>query len=179
MKIPIPAPSLSDDMIALRPWSMDDVPAIAAICQDAEIPRWTTVPTPYSEENAREFVLEMTAPDLENTLGLAIISQPDEVAGSLAMWIVTPGVVEFGYWVSAEARGRGYAPRALLLLAGWAVDTMEIRRLQLGTISGNSASERVAEKTGFSREGVLRSYADQRGDARDVTMWSLLPSELG
>jgi RimJ/RimL family protein N-acetyltransferase len=56
---------------------------------------------------------------------------------------------------------------------------MEIRRLQLGTIPGNSASERVAEKTGFAREGVLRSYADQRGDARDVTMWSLLPSELG
>ena len=179
MKIAIPDPSLRNDVIALRPWSMEDVPAITAICQDAEIPRWTTVPTPYSEENAREFVSKMTAPDLENTLGLAIISQPVEVAGSLAMWIVMPGVVEFGYWVSHHARGRGYAPRALLLLAGWAVNTMEVRRLQLETIPGNSASERVAEKTGFSREGILRSYADQRGDARDVTMWSLLPSELG
>ena len=179
MKIPIPDPSLKDDTIALRPWSMEDVPAITAICQDAEIPRWTTVPTPYTEDNAREFVSEMTAPDLEKTLGLAIISQADEVAGSLSMWIVMRGVVEFGYWVSPEARGRGYAPRALLLLAGWAVNTMEIRRLQLRTIPGNSASERVAEKTGFSRDGILRSYADQRGDARDVTMWSLLPSELG
>jgi RimJ/RimL family protein N-acetyltransferase len=55
---------------------------------------------------------------------------------------------------------------------------MEIRRLQLGTIPGNKASERVAEKLGFSRDGLLRSFADQRGDARDVTMWSLLPGEL-
>ena len=77
MKIPIPDPSLKDDTIALRPWSMEDVPAITAICQDAEIPRWTTVPTPYTEDNAREFVSEMTAPDLEKTLGLAIISQAD------------------------------------------------------------------------------------------------------
>jgi len=158
---------------------MGDVPAIAAICQDAEIARWTTVPTPYSDEDARQFVTEMTSPDLEDALGLAIVTQAGEVAGAITMWIVIPGVVEFGYWVSAGARGRGYMPRALMLLAGWAVETMEIRRVQLGTIPGNTASERVAEKTGFSREGVLRSFADQRGDARDVTMWSLLSGELG
>ncbi|MCA1838359.1 MAG: GNAT family N-acetyltransferase, partial [Actinobacteria bacterium] len=163
MKIPIPDPPLRDDAVALRPWKMSDVPVIAAICQDAEIPRWTTVPRPYSEQNAREFVLAMTSSDLENTLALAIVTKAGEVVGSLTMWIVTPGVVEFGYWVSAEERGRGYMPRALLLLARWTVDTMDIRRLQLGTIPGNSASERVAEKTGFSREGVLRSFADQRG----------------
>ena len=178
MKIPIPDPPLSDDAVALRPWTMSDVPAIAAICQDAEIPRWTTVPTPYSDENAREFVLGMTSRDLEDTLALAIVTKTGDVVGSLTMWIVTPGVVEFGYWVSAEERGRGYVPRALLLLAGWAVGTMDIRRLQLGTIPGTRASERVAEKTGFSREGVLRSFANQRGDARDVIMWSLLPGEL-
>jgi RimJ/RimL family protein N-acetyltransferase len=157
---------------------MADVPAIVAICQDPEIPRWTTVPTPYADENAREFVAEMTRPDLEDTLGLAVVTLTGEAVGSLAMWMVTPGVLEFGYWLSPGERGRGYMPRALSLLVRWAVDTMEIRRLQLGTISGNIASERVAEKMGFSREGVLRSFADQRGDARDVIMWSLLPSEL-
>jgi RimJ/RimL family protein N-acetyltransferase len=177
VKIPIPDPALSDDSVELRPWTMDDVPAIAAICQDAEIPRWTTVPTPYSEENAREFVSAMTKPDLEDTLGLAVVTKAGEVVGSVTIWIVIPGVLEFGYWLSAEERGRGYMPRALALLARWAVETMEIRRLQLGTIPGNKASERVAEKLGFSRDGLLRSFADQRGDARDVTMWSLLPAE--
>jgi hypothetical protein len=66
MRIPIPDPPLSDDTVALRPWTADDVPAIAAICQDAEIPRWTIVPTPYSDEDARGFVPAMTSPDLED-----------------------------------------------------------------------------------------------------------------
>src|SRR6476646_9303611 len=178
MKIPIPDPPLSDDTVALRPWKMDDVPAITAICQDAEIPRWTTIPTPYSDEHAREFVARMTRPDLEDTLALAIVTMGGEVVGALTMWIVTPGVVEFGYWLSAKERGRGYMTRALALLARWAVATMDIRRLQLGTIPGNTASERVAEKVGFTSEGVLRSFVDQRGDPRDVMMWSLLPREL-
>jgi RimJ/RimL family protein N-acetyltransferase len=178
MKIPYPDPPLSDDAIALRPWTIDDVPAITAACQDPEVPRWTTVPTPYTEEHAREFVLSMSRPDLDDTLGLAIETPGSPAVGSITIWIVTAGVVEFGYWLSPKARGRGYMPRALFLLSRWTVSALEVRRLQLGTIPGNSASERVAEKAGFSREGVLRSLASQRGEARDVLMWSLLPSEL-
>ena len=51
--------------------------------------------------------------------------------------------------------------------------------MQLGTFPGNVASERVAEKSGFAREGVLRSWLEQRGERRDVTMWSRLPGDPG
>jgi RimJ/RimL family protein N-acetyltransferase len=51
--------------------------------------------------------------------------------------------------------------------------------MQLGTFPGNVSSERVAEKCGFTREGVLRAWMEQRGERRDVTMWSLLPGDPG
>ena len=100
------------------------------------------------------------------------------MVGSITIFLVKPQVAEFGYWAAPEARGRGYTPCALRLFARWALDELKLARLQLGTIPGNIASERVAEKVGFTREGVLCAFLDQHGERRDVTMWSLLPGEL-
>ena len=109
----------------------------------------------------------------------AIARVDDESAiGSISLFMIKPGVGEFGYWLARDARGRGYTPRALRLFARWAFEELELPRLQLGTLPGNTSSERVAEKVGFAREGVLRSYLEQRGERRDVTLWSLLPGEL-
>jgi RimJ/RimL family protein N-acetyltransferase len=68
-------------------------------------------------------------------------------------------------------------PRAVRLVCGWGFEELQLPRMQLGTFPGNVASERVAEKSGFSREGVLRSWLEQRGERRDVTMWSRLPGD--
>jgi RimJ/RimL family protein N-acetyltransferase len=179
MLIPLPDPPLQDDAVALRPWTMDDAPAVAAACRDPEIPRWTMVPTPYTERNAREYLTSVRQRELENHLALAMTRTGDGLlVGSITFWLVKPGVGEFGYWVAPEARGRGYTPRALRLFSRWAFDELKVPRLQLGTLPGNSSSERVAEKVGFSREGVLRAYLDQRSERRDMLMWSLLPGEL-
>lgn len=179
MQIPRPDPPLRDELVALRPWSLDDVVAVTRACQDPEISRWTMMPTPYSETDAREWLLKATDPAIEDHLPLAITtSDGGQFVGSMSLFMIKRDVGEFGYWAAPEARGRGYTTRALLLLARWALDELQLPRLQLGTLPGNTASERVAEKAGFSREGVLRSYLDQRGERRDVLMWSLLAGEL-
>jgi RimJ/RimL family protein N-acetyltransferase len=179
VRIPAPDPLLRDEVVTLRPWRTDDAAAITRACQDPEIPRWTTVPTPYTEADARGWLEIVTDPRVEDQLNFAVTRSDDgTLLGSLSLWIVKPGVVEFGYWAAAEARGQGHTPRALRLLAKWALDELRVPRLQLGTFPGNRSSERVAEKLGFSSEGVLRSYMDQRGERRDVRMWSLLAGEL-
>jgi RimJ/RimL family protein N-acetyltransferase len=179
VQIPIPDPPLGDDAVVLRPWSLDDVPAVTAACQDPEIARWTTVPAPYREEDARLWLESVTNPEAQDRLALAMTRAADgALVGSISLWIVRPGVAEFGYFAVAGFRGRGYTTRALRLLAAWALDQLKLPRLQLGTLPGNTSSERVAEKAGFRREGILRSYIEQRGERRDVLMWSLLPDEL-
>src|SRR6266508_2973041 len=49
---------LTEDDILLRPWRPEDADAVYAACQDPEIQRWTTVPSPYLAEHAARFVGE-------------------------------------------------------------------------------------------------------------------------
>ena len=67
-----------------------------------------------------------------------------------------------GYWVTASSRGRGICTRALRLLARHGLEELELQRLELITDPDNIASQRVAEKVGFRREGVLRAHCGIR-----------------
>jgi RimJ/RimL family protein N-acetyltransferase len=56
---------------------------------------------------------------------------------------------------------------------------MRLRRLQVHTNTENVASQRVAERAGFTREGVLRAYnARSDGTRADAVVYSLLPHDL-
>jgi [ribosomal protein S5]-alanine N-acetyltransferase len=60
----------------------------------------------------------------------------------------------------------------------WAFDELGTGRVQLFTEPGNVASQRVAEKAGFMREGLLRRYLYIKGQHRDGVIFSLLPEDL-
>lgn len=86
---------------------------------------------------------------------------------------------EIGYWCAREARGRGVVPRAARLICRHAFESVGVERLQLTADPSNRASQRVVEKVGFRREGVLRSHMRYpAGRRRDSVMFSLLPGEL-
>jgi RimJ/RimL family protein N-acetyltransferase len=165
-------------VVTLRPWRESDIPAIVEACRDPEIARWTAVPSPYTEEHARDFVAH-GVPGREDDVQFAIAdSSSHELLGSIGFFAPQEGVGEVGYWIAAAARGRGVAVRAVVLVVTWAFRTRRLRRIQIHTLPGNEGSERVAEKAGFTREGVLRSYAVMKGRTTDITMFSLLPDEL-
>jgi RimJ/RimL family protein N-acetyltransferase len=90
------------------------------------------------------------------------------------------GVAEAGYWVTRGARGRSVATHALRLASRWLFREAEVERLQLRADARNVPSQRVAEKAGFTREGVLRSlpYNSRLGGRVDFVMYSLLRGEL-
>jgi RimJ/RimL family protein N-acetyltransferase len=180
--IPHPSPPLTDGDIVLRPWERRDAPAVAAACQDPEIPRWTVVPHQYTERHAREFI-SATAGDAKagRELALAIVDREDRLLGALGIsnfdW---PNLkAEIGYWMVAEQRRRGIGARATRLLAEWAVGTLGLERLELLANPLNEASQRLAERAGFTREGTLRRYRRRHGEREDLVMFSLLAEDLG
>jgi RimJ/RimL family protein N-acetyltransferase len=164
---------LADEQIVLRPFTEEDVPAIVAACQDSDIPRWTRVPAPYTDQDARAFIANAS-------LGaFAIVHRESgELVGSIGLVELGGDVGEIGYWMKREARGQGVATRALRLIVRWAARERGIARIQLTTEPDNVASQRVAEKAGFQREGLLRSWMEIKGRRRDVLMYSLLPEDL-
>jgi RimJ/RimL family protein N-acetyltransferase len=85
---------------------------------------------------------------------------------------------EIGYWLAPWGRGRGVMSRAVRLLATWSFAEFDLRRIELVIAVENKASLGVAERAGFTREGVLRDYRENKGVWRDHEMWSLLRSEI-
>ena len=165
---------LEDDAVVLRPFEEDDAPALAvAIGDDPELDRWTSIPFPYTERHAREFIATT-----EETAFAILDRSTGELLGGIGSRVAGPAVVEIGYWVKAGARGHGIATRALALIARFAFDELDAARVQLTTEADNLGSQRVAEKAGFVREGTLRSRLLIKGRRRDAVMFSLLPEDI-
>jgi RimJ/RimL family protein N-acetyltransferase len=179
--IRLPSPPLTDGEIVLRGWERDDVPAVTAACQDPEIPRWTVVPHNYTERHARDFI-HGTRGDLAagRELALAIVDGDDRLLGALGIsnfdWADLKA--EIGYWMACEARRRGIGARATRMLAVWALGTLGLERLELLANPMNEASQRLAVRAGFTREGLLRRYRRRHGVREDLVMFALLAEDL-
>jgi RimJ/RimL family protein N-acetyltransferase len=172
------AMDLRDEVIVLRVLDETDVPMITLACQDPSTTRFTlTIPSPYTEAHAREYVAQCRDADPAESCPRAIA---DATTGALlgAIDVRLGEIGSVGYWVVPEARGRGVATRALVLTSRWALSQGGVERLELTTHPENVASQRVAEKAGFTREGVLRSRHRFREGRRDSVLFSLLPSDL-
>ena len=178
--IVLPDPPLSDGRVTLRGWRLSDVPQIVAMCSEPDVIRFTSVPVPYDADDARLWLdLHPARLAAGDGAAFAITEAGDELpVGSIGVRVMhDQGIAETGYHVVEARRGRGLATAALRLIARWTFAELPVARLQLTTHLDNPGSQRVAEKAGFTREGVLRAWADQRGERPDLVMWSLLPGD--
>jgi RimJ/RimL family protein N-acetyltransferase len=85
---------------------------------------------------------------------------------------------EIGYWLDADFEGRGLATRAVTAALDWAFGPLGLRRVKLFAIAGNERSLAVAQRLGFTREGVFRSAAVVSGVEHDVVGYGLLAREF-
>jgi RimJ/RimL family protein N-acetyltransferase len=190
---PIELPELTDGELRLRPATLDDVPTIAAICRDPAIQRWTRVPTPYSEDDARDYVRQLVQQGLELGTGVHLLVVPvgeDGDPGGTVLGAVgfsidrvdLAGVV--GYWLAPAARGHGVATRATRLVCRYAFAGLGLGYLGLNAAVENEASNAVARRLGFTLEGTMRSSfvdgpnGDPTAPRGDANWWGLRPGEL-
>jgi RimJ/RimL family protein N-acetyltransferase len=136
-----------------------------------------------AEADARAYLAEhQQARQCGEQVEFALVEPHDDNVvlggGSLNNVSLEQGRAAIGYWLAPYARGRGVATHAVRLISGWAFRDLHVARLELTCGSDNSASQRVAERCGFTREGVLRSHIPFKGTRRDTVVFSLLPGEL-
>ncbi len=181
-RVVLPGTPLVDGATALRPWRDSDLHAIVAACQDPEIARWTRVPWPYGESDARRYLLQrFDAIHCGTSAPFAIVrAGADSVLlGSISLmapeW--SDRRAEVGYWLAREARGHGHATRAVRLICHWGFESLGLERIDLLAASANGASQRVAERARFTREGLLRSYMSGKEGRQDMIAFGLLSSD--
>jgi RimJ/RimL family protein N-acetyltransferase len=182
-RIVLPADPLIDGETVLRPWRDSDLKPLVSACQDPEISRWTRVPVRYGPPDARRYLdgrYDMAFAGL--AAPFAIVRAPDrELLGSIALMRIAweHARAEVGYWLAREARGAGHASRAVNLICAWGFAELGLERLTLLAATANRASQRVAERSGFAREAVLRSYMRRSQERQDMISFSLLAPGVG
>jgi len=186
--LPEPVWPLSDGVVGLRRFTLDDVSEVTRACQDPEIHRWTaSIPHPYEEHHAREWIAKHDEFWAEGTRApFAICSAPrGDLLGSMSLDDIDlkDRIAGVGYWAAPWARNRGVTTRALELLCRWGFDVLGLRVLHLMTLPGNRASERVAEKAEFSLAGQISDFRPSGALDRDavyqVNHWKRQPVEAG
>ena len=182
MALRYPEPPLADGVVGLRPWTEADLPLLREAAGDDYVAMIEHLPVPYDDAAAREWIGRQHAHLAEGRgWSFAIVHEPDDcaVGGTGITLRHPPGAAEPGCWVLGSRRNRGFAERATRLLCYWALTGgTGIERVEATVEPWNAPSQRVLEKVGFVREGVLRSYTSYRGTRQDVVLYSLLESDL-
>ncbi|MBI2710318.1 MAG: GNAT family N-acetyltransferase [Actinobacteria bacterium] len=176
--------TLSDDVVVLRPWNPADAKFLTTASQDPAIQRYNG-PPPESLADAILIIQRIEAcwrtfhakGDPTGTAFAIVDAASGEPVGMCGIdnWSNTD-VAQFGYWLAADARGRGLATRAVTLMTTWLFD-LGAARVVLTIQSNNAASAAVARRAGFTCEGTLRAHGVWRGQRQDVDVFAVLPDE--
>jgi [ribosomal protein S5]-alanine N-acetyltransferase len=173
-----PDPPLRAGSVVLRQFRVDDARDVASACTDPDIVRFTFMQEGLTEADAVVWIERGNTWWPRGHPRFAIADPVDDrVLGQVGMAVdERHRSAEAYYWVAPGARRQGHAWQALGLLADWAFDE-GVERLYLLIHPGNVPSNRLAERLGFTREGVLRSYEPFKGQRPDLVSWSLLPDD--
>ncbi|MEU9831675.1 GNAT family N-acetyltransferase [Streptosporangium sp. NPDC048047] len=161
-------------MVRLRDWADDDAAWYAENARDPEIQRFTTDPPTLDAAQVLIAINRMRASDGE--VGFVVC---DAVTGAKLGNIALGHdgrVGEISYWLTAEARGRGAATRALTLLTSWAVRNIGLVEVRLWAHRDNLASQRVALRAGYLRGPSRDKTQEAKGAVWPMHAFAFIPS---
>jgi RimJ/RimL family protein N-acetyltransferase len=174
-----PAEGVRRDGVVYRLPTLDDLDTLAPAFQDESLAGEANMPR-FDRDELRANISSLPQL-LENSVLLPLViddAETGQVLGGAVLhdfnWQL--GQIEVGYWLFEHARGRGLATRAARFLAEYGF-SLGAERIEARVFVGNSASERVLERAGFTREGVIRSLPRRWDGREDMTLFSLLPGE--
>ncbi len=173
----VPVPTLTDGVVTLRAHRDDDVERCWEQCQDPVSQAWTTVPVPYSRDDAKRFVREAMPGGWASDQEWAFAVEHDgRYSGTVSLRRVGEGGegerrAEIAYGSHPDVRGRGVLERALRLLLDWGFAPEPAGR-GLQTVvwwanRGNWPSRKLAWRVGFPCDGTVRRWLPQRGELLD------------
>jgi RimJ/RimL family protein N-acetyltransferase len=173
LRVSFPEEGLRFDNLVLRLPGYRDLQGLAAAFADGELNEADNI-SPFSRDEVAERLRDSP------TLARLVVADVEtgDILGGGTLHHLDPkrSVIEIGYWLYPRARGRGVATKVARALAEYAF-TLGLQRVAAYVEVGNVPSERVLERAGFTREGVIRSLPKSEGRRVDKTLFSLLPGE--
>jgi RimJ/RimL family protein N-acetyltransferase len=173
-----PPTQLTDGVVVLRLLREDDRAPVLATMRDELVRRWLNMPASPGEADFETLLhLSRAGADSGERYDLMVTLAADDVPlGAVVISRRHRDNYELAYLAGAEGRGRGLMGRSVKLACDW-LFAEGIGRIELRTHPDNLESQRLAERSGFRREGRERSSIWLHGKREDALVWSLLPSD--
>ena len=159
----------------LRAIREDDAPILAQLCNDNAIARNTArIPHPYTLTDARSFVKSISAALAAGTEYAFAVCERGAIVSCAGVMPRQAGAVELGYWVAAQARGKGVATEAAGATALFAFERLGAEPMLAGHFTDNPGSGRVLAKLGFKPTGeIVKTFSAGRGGEADTVRVTL------
>lgn len=176
---------LIEGTIALLPYQKRHLGDLhsAAIESMAELMPWMSwMHSGYSMEESRMWLEERPeqwAKGISFDFAITDLSDGSYIGGcGLNKFDSERKVANLGYWVRTTMTKRGISTTAASLLVRWGIEKLHLQRIEIAVASPNFASQRVAEKVGALREGLLRNRMIVRDLVYDEVMFSIIPQDI-
>ena len=185
VRSPLPLPRFAlevDEELRLGLLERADVPALAALTERnrEQLLPWMPWAHDRSPDATRGFVEARALPAIAQADGFeAGIWWRGQLVGACGLHTLyrEPLRGSVGYWLATDAQGHGIATRATLAMTAKAFDDLGFERLDLRADVDNARSRAIAERLGFTFEGVLRRELWNGRRYVDVAVYALLRSE--
>jgi len=176
--MPIPA-TLTTARLVLRPYRWQDLDDVLAYASDEDWARYLPVPWPYTRRDGERFLATQVLLDPDHEVCWAVECEGRVVGGINLRRTREHRVAELGYAIARTLWGKGLATEAVraVLHAAFAEDP-DLLRVRAIADARNVASQRVLEKAGMTREGVLRQNRLHRGEPMDEVWFGVLREEF-
>ena len=175
---------LTEGPLLIRPYREADAIALYEAVRESvsEVSLWLPwCNQNYSIEDSREFIGSRDlASQGDEWHSFGIFEKHGALLGGVGINFINRvhQLANLGYWVRTSATGRGIATTATRLAARFGFEELGLHRIEIVAAVGNVPSQRVAEKAGAKREGVLRKRLLIRGESLDAVLFSLVPEDF-
>ncbi len=176
---------MTDFKVALHPYQPDDAVRLfeAASESVADIFPWMPWCHPgYSLAESEDWLKTCLADfAAKHAYDFVIYDQnTGKFLGAVALNQIHPlhRFANLGYWVRSSCAGHGIAVTATRLCAQFGFAELHLKRIEIVAAVGNRRSQRVAEKAGATREGLLRQRLAIGEVQHDAVLFSLIPQDF-
>ena len=167
------------ERLVLRPFALTDVDDVFAYAQDPDWSRYLrALPRPYQREDAERFVATQLLLDRSVHVAWAVTLAGTAIGGINLRFRLEHGLAELGYSIAKAHWNRGFCSEAARAVVDAAFSSRDgLNRIHARADAGNAASQRVMEKVGMVKEGVLRQSRIERGEVLDEAWYAILRRE--
>ncbi|MCZ7532155.1 MAG: GNAT family N-acetyltransferase [Acidimicrobiia bacterium] len=170
--------------LMLRPFRRRDVGTLheAITASVHELQPWLPWIDGYDKGFAQRFIRESVGSWSEQRaydFTIRPLHDLERHIGNVSIWPTSHQnrTGEVGYWIRSEETGHGYGTEAAAVAIGIGFNELELHKVVLRIAVGNVASEKMAQKLGFTFEGILRDEVKVGSQWLDHTSWSILDTE--